>query len=206
MNAFNRVPGRCVGEQQLEGQAGQRVLKHDDVTYRSWGRAPRLIAASAVVAATLYIAGCSTVPTSEPDAETEPAQAPVVVETAAPEPAEDRPDDLHYNLSKLDDPEFTQVYGDGENPKIWYTAAENLGHIGKPAIPYLIEKLDSTNDHEVMLALYALQLASQDPQVQQHTDGNYVSLPSALNPRANRHNKAIALSWWHDYKHLWDAQ
>lgn len=155
----------------------------------------------------LGVVGCTTLTPADPGAEPGPSEAPVTItEADTPATAEDRPDDLHYNLSKLNDPEFTQTYGDGENDKIWYTAAENLGQIGKPAIPFLIMKLDSKNEHEVMLALYALQLASQDPQVQQHTDGNYVSLPSVLNPRANRHNRAIALSWWQEYAHLWNVE
>ena len=176
-------------------------------TERPHCRNLQLLTVGAAAWLMLGMAGCTTPTPSEPTAEPEPVVAPgSTTETDIAAPPEDRPDDLHYNLSKLSDPEFTQIYGDGENDKIWYTAAENLGHIGKPAIPFLIEKLESDNEYEVMLALYALQLASQDPQVQQHTDGNYVSLPSVLNPRANRHNKAIALSWWQEYQHLWNPK
>lgn len=154
------------------------------------------------------LAGCAAWSPTETPSEPHPDASNVhntKDQPSEPDTQAERPDDLHYNLSKLDDPEFTQIYGDGENTKIWYTAAENLGSIGKPAIPHLIAKLDSANEHEVMLALYALQLASQDPALQQQTDGNYIALPSVLNPRANQHNKAIALSWWEQYQHLWNA-
>ena len=155
------------------------------------------------------LTGCATFsPTDSPtDSPTESVPSEEVDSSdrqSEPDEYTDRADDLDYNLSKLDDPEFTQTYGDGENEKIWYTAAENLGSIGKPAIPHLIAKLDSDSEHEVMLALYALQLASQDPALQRQTDGNYIALPSVLNPRANRHNRAIALSWWEQFQYLWD--
>lgn len=167
-------------------------------TINKHSRCHRLVVLGVASMLCLGLASCSMLAPAEPD------DTVTLDSEAEQEGSTDRPDDLHYNLSKLDDPEFTQTYGDGENEKIWYTAAENLGNMGKPAIPYLIEKLESDNQHEVMLALYALQLASQDPELQEKTRGNYISLPSVLNPRANRHNKAIALSWWEEYQHLWE--
>lgn len=153
----------------------------------------------------LLVAACSSAPTTSDTDDT----TPVVVATdttngAEPDATQDTSQDIEYNLARLSDPDYTQTYGDGENEKIWYSAAENLGMIGKPAIPHLIEKLASDDDFEVMLALYALQLASQDQVLQAQTDGNYLTLPSVLNPRANRHNRAIALDWWQTYQHLWD--
>lgn len=141
---------------------------------------------------------------AEPPAEVIEAdrqEAPVTLEQHASEQ-----DTLIYNLDRLADQDYTQTYGDGENDKIWYSAAEALGAIGKPAIPHLVERLQSDDDYEVMLTLYALQLATQDPDLTAETDGNYISLPSVLNPRANQHNKAIALSWWNEYRHLWDDE
>ena len=161
------------------------------------GRA--LIGAAAL---SVWLIGCSSAPVYD-------EQGPVEIPESQPQPEQEpaegaRADDIEYNLQRLSDRDYTQTYGDGENDKIWYTAAENLGEIGKPAIPHLIKKLDSDDEFEVMLALYALQLASQDSELQAQTGNNYLTLPSVLNPRANTHNRAIALSWWQEYEHLWN--
>lgn len=154
----------------------------------------------------LWLSACSSSIPGEPTPQDEPQvtheQSPADSDADDGQP---RHDDLEYNLQRLDDQHYTQTYGDGENDKIWYSAAENLGQMGKRAVPHLIETLDSNDSFEVMLALYALQLASQDAQLQAQTEYNYLTLPSVLNPRANNHNKAIALSWWREYQHLWNS-
>ncbi|RUO33151.1 HEAT repeat domain-containing protein [Aliidiomarina soli] len=151
------------------------------------------------IASSLALAGCGSSPSSEQSEDTE-----VTVDT--PPTADSAADSLSYNLRRLADRDFVDSYGDGENEKVWYTAAENLGEIGKQAIPPLIERLDSSDDYEVMLALYALQLASQDEALAEDIGDNYLRLPSVLNPRANPQNRAIALSWWQQYQHLWSQQ
>lgn len=169
-------------------------------TPHSYPVVPKL--AFLVLLSLAWLSGCTSVPSEEPSVTEETP----LTETHSPEEvdAQDYSDDLQYNLNKLSDPDYTQTYGDGENDKIWYIAAENLGQIGKQAVPHLIEKLDSADEFEVMLALYALQLASQDSELQAQTNHNYLSLPSVLNPRANARNRAIALSWWQEYEHLWN--
>lgn len=155
--------------------------------------------AACFMIAGLSLVGCSqTVHQGPSEPEAQPVDS--TAETSTMQASED---ELAYNLRRLSDRDYTDTYGDGENQKIWYTAAENLGEIGKPAIPALIEKLESDDAYEVMLALYALQLASQDEALAEQLGSNYLRLPSVLNPRANNHNRAIALSWWDDYKHLW---
>lgn len=151
----------------------------------------------------VWLSGCSSAPPELPP----PSESTPIDDKQSPREVDDQmyTDDLQYNLNKLSDPDYTQTYGDGENDKVWYIAAENLGQIGKRAIPHLIAKLDSPDEFEVMLALYALQLASQDKALQVQTKHNYLSLPSVLNPRANARNTAIALSWWQEYKHLWTS-
>lgn len=148
----------------------------------------------------LALAGCGSSPSS--DQQSQDPEATV----EAPPAADSDADSLSYNLRRLADRDFVDSYSDGENEKVWYTAAENLGEIGKRAIPPLIERLDSSDDYEVMLALYALQLASQDEELAEDIGDNYLRLPSVLNPRANPQNRAIALSWWQQYQHLWSQQ
>jgi hypothetical protein len=50
-----------------------------------------------------------------------------------------------FYLDKLKDLNFTSTYGEGYT---WYIAAEELGKMGKPAISYLIQKLDAKDDYE----------------------------------------------------------
>lgn len=158
--------------------------------------------------ATLVLSGCTSMSDSSPAPEEGPvaSEEQPVDERPAYERTTEDPDDIAYNLQRLADRDFIDTYGDGENEKIWYHAAENLGQIGKPAVPYLIEKLSSNDEYEVMLALYALQLATQDEQLQEQLNGNYVRFPSVLNPRANAHNVAIAQDWWREYRHIWQIR
>lgn len=128
-------------------------------------------------------------------------------EPVAPEPSDlsesSQQETICYYINKLPDRDYVQTYGDAENPRPWYTAAEALGEIGKPAIPALIERLDSQDPYELKLALYALMLASQDPALQAETDGDYLQLGTVLTEDGNTKNRQLALEWWERYQHLW---
>ncbi len=66
-----------------------------------------------------------------------------------------------YYIFKLKDKDYTRPYGHEEEPYTWHIAAEELGQIGKPAIPYLIKNLQTNDAYEKGVTLYALLLASQ---------------------------------------------
>ncbi len=109
---------------------------------------------------------------------------------------------IEYYINKLPDRDYTETYGHGYT---WFTAAEELGSIGKPAIPYLIEQLQSDDEYVVMLSLYALQLASQDSLITEKTDGEYIKLKgTVLTKESNKENIPIVKTWWDKYGHLWD--
>ena len=112
--------------------------------------------------------------------------------------------EIRYYIGKLPDQQFVKTYGDEENPKPWYTAAEALGEIGKPAIPALIDRLETPDPYELMLALYALMLASQDPELMAETGSDYLVLGSVLTPDSNEENRRLALEWWARYPHLFE--
>ncbi len=112
----------------------------------------------------------------------------------------DKENSVEYYLEKLKDKSFTGTYGDGEEPKVWYTAAEELGMVGKPAIPGLIEKLETDDDYERALALYALLLASQHENVKEFTNGEYIDVTLDFNPETHRSMVDKALAWWDKYK------
>jgi hypothetical protein len=107
-----------------------------------------------------------------------------------------------YYVSRLADRRFVSRYGDRDNPRTWYIAAERLGEIGLPAVPLLFTRLNTTDDYELMLALYALQLATQDPLLMVRTRGDYVQLPAVLDPAANAENVRIARQWWQQHSAL----
>lgn len=112
-------------------------------------------------------------------------------------------DEAHYHVSRLADRSFVDVYGGDEHPRVWYIAAERLGQIGEPAVPLLFGLIDSGDDYELMLVLYALQLATQDPALMAQTAGDYVRLTSVLDPQANAQNREIALAWWERHGWRW---
>lgn len=112
-------------------------------------------------------------------------------------------DEVHYYISRLADRRFIDVYGGEEHPRVWYIAAEQLGQIGEPAIPVLFALLDTRDEYELMLALYALQLATQDPQLMSQTGGDYVRLTETLDEKANAENRNIALEWWERHGWRW---
>jgi bla regulator protein BlaR1 len=100
-------------------------------------------------------------------------------------------------LDKLKDKTFTDTYGDGYT---WYTAAEELGMIGKTAIPGLIAKLDTEDDYERALVLYALLLATQHESVKFFTLGEYIDVNLDFNPDSHPAMVEKAKAWWEKYK------
>lgn len=101
----------------------------------------------------------------------------------------------HY-LAKLKDRSCVRSYGHGYT---WHIAAEDLGQLGEPALPGLVEKLGTKDAYELKVALYALMLASQARSVQEKTNGDYLRLRVALSEDHNAENKAMALAWWDRY-------
>lgn len=143
------------------------------------------------------LAGCAA-----EEAENSPAD-PTTTEAAADAAHPDKQDAIDYNIGKLPDRSYVKTYGDAENPRPWYTAAEALGEIGKPAIPALIARLDTQDTYELKLALYALMLASQDPALQAETGGDYLQLSTVLTEESNAENLRLALEWWERHRRLW---
>ena len=169
-----------------------------------------LLSMALLVAALL--GGCDGgAPESPPEtAPAPPADVPAVSTTAPEQDREWRPpvfenveDEVRYYISRLPDPGFVDTYGGEEHPRPWYIAAERLGQIGKPAIPQLVSRLDTPDEYELMLALYALMLASQDPPLMAITGGDYVELGTVLDPRHNAENRASALAWWQRHGWRW---
>lgn len=112
-------------------------------------------------------------------------------------------DEAHYYISRLADRRFIDVTGGTEHPRPWYIAAERLGQIGEPAVPLLFALIDTRDEYELMLVLYALQLATQDPQLKARTGGDYVRLTETLDEAANAENRAIAQEWWERHGWRW---
>lgn len=139
------------------------------------------------------LAGCA-----KPISEDAAVQEAVSIEAAPPEQEK-----IRYYIDKLPDRDYVDTYGDEENPRPWYTAAEALGQIGKPAIPTLIKRLDTQDPYELKLALYALMLASQDAELMTETKSDYLQLSTVLTEDTNTENRRLALEWWERYQHLW---
>lgn len=110
---------------------------------------------------------------------------------------------IQFYIDKLPDRTYVETYGGDEHPRPWYTAAEALGELGKPAIPALIERLDTADSYELMLALYALMLASQDPVLLDETNGDYLQLGTVLTEESNADNRRRAREWWARHEALW---
>lgn len=106
-------------------------------------------------------------------------------------------EDIQMYLDKLKDKSFTGTYGDGYT---WYTAAEELGMIGKPAIPGLIAKLDTEDDYERALVLYALLLSTQHENVKSFTNGEYIEVNLDFNADSHPAMVEKAKAWWEKYK------
>ena len=173
----------------------------------------KTIGIASLCSLTLLLAGCAG--PSRPPADNERSAAPAVnqvatvpsAQIAQPSPV-GRADDwapplqvspeeeAAYYVSRLADRRFVSQYGGPDNPRPWYIAAERLGDICLPAVPLLFSRLHTDDAYELMLVLYALQLATQDPLVTFQTDGDYIQLPSVLDPNANAENRRIAQQWW----------
>ncbi len=108
-------------------------------------------------------------------------------------------EEASYYVSRLADRRFVTSYGDRDNRRPWYIAAERLGEIGLPAVPLLFARLNTRDAYEQMLVLYALQLATQDPQLMVRTGGDYVQLGVVLDPAHNADNVASAQQWWQQH-------
>ena len=169
-----------------------------------------LLSMALLVAALL--GGCDGgAPESSPETAPAPPSEDPAVSTTAPEQDRDGlppifenvEDEIRYYISRLPDPGFVDTYGGEEHPRPWYIAAERLGQIGEPAIPLLASRLDTSDDYELMLVLYALMLASQDPALMATTGGDYVELGAVLDPRHNAENRASALAWWQLHGWRW---
>jgi hypothetical protein len=171
---------------------------------------------AAFAAAALTAAGCAAPANRGGPADEAPTPPPLEEPASTPEASTSAPNDLGdpehiddidstvaYYIARLSDRDYVDVYG-GENPRPWYIAAERLGQIGAPAIPSLVAQLSSDDEYELMLALYALMLASQDPGVLAATGGRYVALGTVLTPQTNAENRTIALEWWAEHRHLWE--
>lgn len=104
---------------------------------------------------------------------------------------------VNYYVEKLHDPTFVSINAEEHT---YYTAAECLGELGKPAIPVLIERLDTTDDYERALVLYALGLASQADNVKTFCGNDYI--PVNLDFDARNHPEAVTTAklWWNKYK------
>lgn len=104
---------------------------------------------------------------------------------------------VDYYIDKLKDPTYVDIY-DLEHPL--YIAAENLGAIGKPAIPSLINRLNTNDDYERALTLYALLLASQADNVTSFTGGEYIHTRLDFDARNHPAQVKLAMDWWEKYK------
>lgn len=124
-------------------------------------------------------------------------------EPADPEEAAAERDEIRFHIDKLPDRTHVRTYGDADNPRPWYIAAEALGQIGKPAIPALVQRLDTPDPYELKLVLYALMLASQDPVLQAETGGDHLRLGTVLTEDGNAENRRLAREWWQRHRHLW---
>jgi len=111
--------------------------------------------------------------------------------------------DVMFYIHKLKDKDYTFEYGD-ENIKTWYIAAEEIALIGKPAIPYLIKNLQTKNDYERAVTLYALLISTQNENVKIFTNGEYIEVSLDFNPENHEKLKKIAIDWWEKYKHNWN--
>lgn len=108
--------------------------------------------------------------------------------------------EIIYYICKLKDKDFTKPYGHEEEPYTWYIAAEELGIIGKPAIPYLIKNIETNDVYEKGVTLYALLLASQSDNVKEFTNGEYIEAGLSFSPEDQKEFVKSAIEWWEKYK------
>jgi hypothetical protein len=167
---------------------------------------PWLLLAALAMAVFAFYRVLTTTDTPQPEQPVEPA----VPETSAPPVAShgdsltlssSREDSIRYYVSRLGDSTFTSSYGDGFT---WYIAAEELGLMGRPAIPSLIAALDTDDDYTRTQALYALRLASQHRNMQELTKGAYVDLVADAFPPPEAH-PALVAAWKDWYRHYFET-
>lgn len=104
---------------------------------------------------------------------------------------------VDYYINKLSDRDYRTVYNEGSP---YYIAAENLGILGKVAIPRLIQVLDTTDDYERSLALYALLLASQQEDVKAIVGDDYIHVNLDFDTSSHDEAVKIAKAWWAKYQ------
>lgn len=104
---------------------------------------------------------------------------------------------VSYYIDQLSDPTYVTTYN---TDYVWYTAAEALGALGKPAIPSLINRLDTKDSYERSLVFYALLLASQAENVKVFTGDDYIHTYLDFDSSNHPAQKKIALEWWEKYK------
>lgn len=103
---------------------------------------------------------------------------------------------VDYYIDELKDPNNTSLYNEDYT---YYISAENLGLIGKSAIPKLIEKLSTSDDYERALVLYALLLASQADNVKVFAGNDYIQTSLDFDSRNHPDQVKIAMAWWKKY-------
>ncbi|QAY65960.1 hypothetical protein [Paenibacillus protaetiae] len=103
-------------------------------------------------------------------------------------------------IGKLKDRSYTRTYGEGF---VWYTAAEDLGLLGKQAVPALIANLGTPDDYERALTLYALLLATQEPDVKAFAEDDYIHGYLDFDPVTQVPKIIEAETWWEKYKSNW---
>lgn len=111
---------------------------------------------------------------------------------------------LGFYLEKLRDKDFTNTYGECYT---WYIAAEKIGEIGRPAIPFLIDKLDTKDSYERTQILYALFLAANNENVKNIIKSDIPELAKQYTlPPLQWHKELVAewKSWWKEYKNILD--
>lgn len=107
-----------------------------------------------------------------------------------------------FYAARLRDSTYIEYAEDGE-PRSWLVAPEELGAIGAPALPLLIQELECSEDvYERTQVFYALRLAAQGPGTEDATIQAELStvlnrFPSALPPESEHASlKAAWLTWW----------
>ena len=104
---------------------------------------------------------------------------------------------VNYYIEKLHDPTYVSI---DSQQHTYYIAAESLGHLGKAAIPSLIKVLDTEDDYERALALYALLLASQAENVTCFCGTDYMHFSLDFDARNHAEQVDTAKAWWEKYQ------
>ena len=106
-------------------------------------------------------------------------------------------DELEFYLSKLKDTSYYETYN--HNYK-WYTACEELGKIGKEAIPPLIEQLQTARTYEKSTIFYSLLLASQNKNCKELIGNDFVKVGMSADPAKQEIYLAVVDQWWNKHK------